>query len=58
MDFQRVGQADPEREAQLRLTAMTWTNPHPEKQINSIDMSLAPGIKVEAFLVAATLERD
>ena len=42
----------------IRLIAKTWTNPHPEKPITSISISLTAGAKVNAFLVAVTLERD
>ena len=41
----------------VRLFARTWTNPHPEKEIASLDV-LSAGTLCDPFLVAATLERD
>ena len=42
---------------QVRLFAMTWTNPHPEKEITTLDV-VSAGTLCDPFLVAATLERD
>ena len=41
----------------IRLFAITWTNPHPEKTITSLDV-LSAGKECDPFLVALTLERD
>ena len=41
----------------IRLFAVTWTNPHPEKEISSLDV-LSAGKECDPFLVALTLERD
>ncbi len=41
----------------VRLFAMTWTNPHPEKEIATLDV-LSAGKECDPFLVALTLERD
>jgi hypothetical protein len=40
----------------IRLVAQTWTNPHPEKEIATLDVVSANTL-CEPFLVAATLER-
>ena len=40
----------------IRLVAQTWTNPHPEKEIATLDIVSANTL-CEPFLVAATLER-
>ena len=42
---------------QVRLFARTWTNPHPEKEIATLDV-ISAGTLCDPFLVAATLERD
>ena len=42
----------------IRPIAKMLTNPHLEKPITSITISLADGAKVSAFLIAVTLERD
>lgn len=41
----------------LRLYATTWSNPHPERVITSIDAS-SKDLDCDLFLVAVTLERD
>jgi len=41
---------------QVRLFARTWTNPHPEKEIASLDV-ISAGTLCDPFLVAATLEK-
>ena len=41
----------------IRLVATTWTNPHPEKEILTLDV-LSAGKECDPFLVAVTLERD
>ncbi len=41
----------------VRLFEMSWTNPHPEKPIASLDF-LSAGNECDPFLVALTLERD
>ncbi len=58
LDFQGVERSDPIRKTQIRLGTMTWKNPHPWKPIASIDIGLSKGTRLDAFLVAATLERD
>jgi hypothetical protein len=40
----------------IRLFAMTWTNPHPEKAIATLDV-LSAGKQCDPFLVAMTLVR-
>ncbi len=40
----------------IRLFDMAWTNPHPEKEIASLDV-LSAGKECDPFLVAVTLER-
>ncbi|MHB1560695.1 MAG: sigma-70 family RNA polymerase sigma factor [Isosphaeraceae bacterium] len=40
----------------IRLFEMTWTNPHPEKEIATLDV-LSKGKECDPFLVALTLER-
>jgi hypothetical protein len=42
---------------QVRLFALTWTNPHPEKEIAALDF-ISTGTLCDPFLVAATLEQD
>ena len=41
----------------IRLFAITWTNPHPEKAIATLDV-LSASKECDPFLVALTLERD
>ncbi len=41
----------------IRLFATTWTNPHPEKEVATLDI-LSAGTDCDPFLVAVTLERD
>jgi RNA polymerase sigma factor (sigma-70 family) len=41
----------------IRLFATTWTNPHPEKEVATLDM-LSAGTECDPFLVAVTVERD
>lgn len=41
----------------IRLFEMTWTNPHPEKEIAALDV-LSKGKECDPFLVALTLERN
>jgi len=41
----------------VRLLAKSWTNPHPEKEIATLDV-LSAGTACDPFLVAVTLERD
>jgi len=41
----------------IRLLATSWTNPHPEKEIATLDV-LSAGTACDPFLVAVTLERD
>jgi len=41
----------------IRLLATSWTNPHPEKEIATLDV-LSAGTACDPFLVAMTLERD
>ena len=41
----------------LRLFAMTWRNPHPEKGIATIDV-VSKNTECDPFLVGVTLERD
>ncbi len=41
----------------VRLFDMTWTNPHPDKEIATLDV-LATGKECDPFLVALTLQRD
>jgi hypothetical protein len=40
----------------IRLFDLTWTNPHPEKEIAALDV-LSAGKQPDPFLVAVTLER-
>lgn len=40
----------------IRLFATTWTNPHPEKELATLDM-ISAGTLCDPFLVAATLEK-
>ena len=42
---------------QVRLFDMAWTNPHPEKEIASLDV-LSAGKECDPFLVAVTVLRD
>jgi len=42
---------------QVRLFARTWINPHPEREIASLDV-ISAGTRCDPFLVAATLEKD
>jgi hypothetical protein len=48
---------DPNRRFEIRLFAMTWTNPHPEREIAALDV-LSAGKDCDPFLVAVTVERD
>ena len=48
--------ADGNPRIKIRLFALTWTNPHPEKEINALDV-LSAGKDCDPFLVAATLVR-
>ena len=41
----------------IRLFDLTWTNPHPEKEVTALDV-LSAGTDCDPFLVAVTLERD
>jgi RNA polymerase sigma factor (sigma-70 family) len=41
----------------VRLFAMTWTNPHPDREIAAIDVT-SKVTASDLFLVAVTLERD
>jgi hypothetical protein len=41
----------------IRLFAMTWTNPHPDREIATIDVR-SKVTASDLFLVASTLERD
>jgi hypothetical protein len=41
----------------VRLFDLTWTNPHPDKEITSLDV-LSAGKECDPFLVAVTLYRD
>jgi len=41
----------------IRLFATTWTNPHLEKEVATLDI-LSAGTECDPFLVAVTLERD
>jgi hypothetical protein len=41
----------------IRLFDLTWTNPHPEKEVAALDI-LSAGTQCDPFLVAVTLERD
>jgi RNA polymerase sigma factor (sigma-70 family) len=41
----------------VRLFTTTWSNPHPEKEVATLDM-LSAGTACDPFLVAITLERD
>jgi hypothetical protein len=41
----------------VRLLATTWTNPHPEKEVATLDI-LSAGTECDPFLVAVTVERD
>jgi RNA polymerase sigma factor (sigma-70 family) len=41
----------------IRLFDLTWTNPHPEKEVAALDI-LSAGTACDPFLVAVTLERD
>jgi hypothetical protein len=41
----------------VRLFTTTWSNPHPEKEVATLDM-LSAGTACDPFLVAVTLERD
>jgi hypothetical protein len=41
----------------IRLFALTWTNPHPEKEIASLDC-ISLGTMCDPFMVAVTLETD
>ena len=40
----------------IRLVAQTWTNPHPEKKIATLDVISSASL-CDLFLVAVTLER-
>ena len=42
---------------ELRLYAFTWTNPHPDKEITTIDM-VSSNTACDPYLIAVTLERD
>jgi len=39
----------------IRLFATTWANPHPEKEVATLDI-LSAGTECDPFLVAVTLE--
>jgi hypothetical protein len=41
----------------IRLFAITWTNPHPEKEITALDV-LSSGKDCDPFLAAVTLSRQ
>jgi len=43
--------------AKIRLYRVEWTNPHPEKEVATIDM-LSKGLECDPFLVALTLEKQ
>ncbi len=47
----------PDRSIKIRLFATAWTNPHPEREVATLDM-LSAGTDCDPFLVAVTLERD
>ena len=49
--------AEMSKNLHVRLFALTWTNPHPEKVIASLDV-ISVGTLCDPFLVAATLEKD
>ena len=42
----------------LRLYAITWTNPHPEKIVESIDFVAEPDTGAALFCIAMTLEQQ
>jgi len=42
---------------QVRLFTRTWTNPHPDKEITTLDV-ISAGTLCDPFLVAVTLEKD
>jgi hypothetical protein len=44
-----------ENRQDIRLFAMTWANPHPDRLVSSIDLETA-GTRAELLLVAATAE--
>jgi hypothetical protein len=52
-----AGDRNPEMKVQVRLFAMTWINPHPDRLIASID-AISTSTDCDPFLVAITLERD
>ena len=41
----------------IRLFDLTWTNPHPDKEIASLDV-LSADKECDPFLVAVTVQRD
>ena len=45
------------RASMSACSTMTWTNPHPEKEIATLDV-LSAGKECDPFLVAVTVERD
>ena len=48
--------ADHNPRPKVRLFGITWTNPHPEKEIATFDV-LSSGTDCNPFLVAVTLSR-
>ena len=52
-----IHNAEKNKGLQVRLFAQTWTNPHPEKEIATLDV-LSTGTLCDPFLVAVTLEKD
>jgi hypothetical protein len=48
---------DRNKNLHVRLFVHTWANPHPEKEIASLDV-ISAGTLCDPFLVAATLEKD
>jgi hypothetical protein len=48
----------PERDhAKVGLWSLTWTNPHPDKEIATIDV-VTSGSQCDPYLIAATVERE
>ena len=45
-----------ESAGQIRLFDLAWTNPHPEKEITTLDM-LSADKECDPFLVAVTIVR-
>jgi hypothetical protein len=47
----------PKPDIKIGLWALTWTNPHPDKEIATIDV-VSSGSQCDPYLIAVTLERE